>query len=129
MSTPAETVQEFVAAFIAAWPEGDTTTLGSFFSEDAVYHNMPMEPVEGRSAIQTALAEFMSMGGQAGVDIIHLVADGAIVMTERVDYFVGTEQTISMPVMGVFEVHGGVITAWRDYFDLAQVTSQMPGEG
>jgi limonene-1,2-epoxide hydrolase len=127
MSTPAETIQEFVAAFIAAWPDGDTTKLGPFFSEDAVYHNMPMEPIQGRGAIQAALAEFMSMGGQVGVDIIHMVADGAIVMTERVDHFVGTERTISMPVMGVFEVHDGVITAWRDYFDLAQFVLQEPG--
>jgi limonene-1,2-epoxide hydrolase len=127
MSTPAETVQEFVAAFIAAWPDRDSTQLGSFFSEDAVYHNIPMEPVQGRGAIEAALAEFMGMGGQVGVDIIHMVAEGAIVMTERVDHFVGTERTISMPVMGVFEVRGGVITAWRDYFDLAQVTSQIPG--
>jgi limonene-1,2-epoxide hydrolase len=54
-----------------------------------------------------------------------VLADGEIVMTERVDHFIGTEQTISSPVMGAFEVHDGAITAWRDYFDLNQFTSQM----
>ena len=30
--------------------------------------------------------------------------------------------------MGFFEVHDGKITAWRDYFDMGQFTSQMsPG--
>jgi limonene-1,2-epoxide hydrolase len=70
----------------------------------------------------------MAMGGQVRVDITHLVAGGAIVMTERVDHFVGPEQTISLPLMGVTEVHDGVITAWRDYFDLTQLRSQTPGD-
>lgn len=125
MPTSAKTVQEFVAAFVAAWPEGDAGRPASFFSEDAVYHNMPMAPIRGREAIRDALTEFMGMGGQVGVDIAHLVADGAIVMTERVDHFIGTEKTISLPVMGIFEVHDGAVTAWRDYFDLSHFTSQM----
>jgi len=99
MPTSVETVQEFIAAFIAAWPQGDTAMLGPFFSEDAVYHNIPMEPVHGRGAILATLAEFMDMGGQVGVDIIHMVADGPIVMTERVDHFIGAETTISLPLM------------------------------
>lgn len=127
MSTPAETVQAFMAAFIAAWPGGDATDLGAFFSQDAVYHNIPMEPVQGRDAILATFANFMAMGGQVGVDITYLVAAGAIVMTERVDHFIGPEQTISLPLMGITEVHDGVITAWRDYFDLSQLALQMPG--
>jgi limonene-1,2-epoxide hydrolase len=127
VSTPTETVQAFMAAFIAAWPHGDPATLQPFFREDARYHNIPMEPVEGRDAILATFAEFMKMGGNVHVDITHLVADGAIVMTERVDHFIGPEQTISLPLMGITEVHGGLITAWRDYFDLTQFTSQMPG--
>jgi limonene-1,2-epoxide hydrolase len=124
MFTPAETVENFIAAFIAAWPLGDPTTLGSFLSEGAVYHNIPMEPVAGREAILATFAEFMSMGGAVSVDIIHMVADGAIVMTERVDHFIGSESTISLPLMGIIEVHDGAIIAWRDYFD---ATHLMPG--
>ncbi len=59
------------------------------------------------------------------VDIIHMLAEGAIVMTERVDHFTRDDgRTISLPVMGVIEVRNGVIAAWRDYFDLGQFTSQ-----
>ena len=126
MPTSAEIVQDFIATFIEVWPGGDVSRLGSFFSEDAVYHNMPMEPVRGRAAIESNFEEFMSMGGQVGVDVAHVVTDGPIVMTERVDHFIGDELTISLPIMGVIEVHDGVITAWRDYFDLSQFTSQIP---
>jgi limonene-1,2-epoxide hydrolase len=38
--------------------------LHRFFSNDAVYHNIPMEPVQGREAIEATLADFMTMGGQ-----------------------------------------------------------------
>ena len=69
MSTPTETVQAFMAAFIAAWPRGDAADLGPFFSQDAVYHNIPMDPVQGRDAIVATFGEFMMMGGQVRVDI------------------------------------------------------------
>jgi limonene-1,2-epoxide hydrolase len=129
MPASIETVQDFIAAFIKAWPTADPAPLGSFFDEDAVYHNIPLEPVIGRSAIVATIAQFMSMGGQVDVDIIHIVAEDPIVMTERVDHFTRDDgTTISLPVMGVIEVHGGLIAAWRDYFDLSQFTSQTLGE-
>jgi limonene-1,2-epoxide hydrolase len=58
------------------------------------------------------------------VDISHIIAAGPVVMVERVDHFVGSERTIELPVVGVFEVQGGKITAWRDYFDSAQLAGQ-----
>jgi limonene-1,2-epoxide hydrolase len=122
-STPSST--QVVQDFIALWPQGDTAKLASFFSEDAVYHNIPMDPIKGRGAIEAALAGFMGMVQQIRFDTIHLVAEGDIVMTERVDHFISPERTISLPVMGTFEVHDGLITAWRDYFDMSQFTSQM----
>ncbi len=127
MPTSAETVLDFIAAFREAWPSGDATRLGSFFAEDAVYRNMPLEPVHGRADIEATFAAFMSMGGHVGVDIAHMVAEGSVVMIERVDHLIRGDTTVSLPMFGVIEVHDGVITAWRDYFDLAQFTSQMAG--
>jgi limonene-1,2-epoxide hydrolase len=122
-----QTVQDFIAAFVKAWPTADASLLGSFFEETAVYHNIPLEIVTGRPAIVSTFAEFMGMGGQVDVDIVHMVAEGPIVMTERVDHFTKDGATISLPVMGVIEVHDGYIAAWRDYFDLGQFTSLMLG--
>ena len=123
MAEPAEIVKDFIAAF----PGRDAKKLAAFFSEDAVYHNIPLEPIKGRDAIEATLAGFMGMADQIRFDTLHLLADGAVVMTERIDHFIGPERTISLPVMGVFEVHDGAITAWRDYFDMNQFTSQMSG--
>lgn len=123
MPTPTQIVEMFMADFIAAWPAQDAARLTAYFSADAIYHNMPLEPVQGHDAIQATLAGFMAMAGEARVDMLHLLADDEIVMTERVDHFVRPDLTISLPVMGIFEVREGLITAWRDYFDLSKFSS------
>jgi len=46
-------------------------------------------------------------------------------MTERVDVFKLPGKSVELPVMGTFEVNGGKISAWRDYFDLNQFMSRM----
>jgi limonene-1,2-epoxide hydrolase len=46
-------------------------------------------------------------------------------MTERVDVFTLPNKTFELQVMGTFEIAGGKIKAWRDYFDLSQFTSRM----
>lgn len=127
MATSSEVVQRFVDAFVAAWPTGDATPMAALFAEDASYRNGPHEPVHGRDAIAATLAGFMAMGGEVAVELIHVLADDHVVMTERIDHFVIHGKTYSLPVMGVFEVDNGQIRAWRDYFDLAQFTSLFIG--
>jgi limonene-1,2-epoxide hydrolase len=129
MPTAVETVEDFIVAFVKAWSTADVTTLGSLFSEDATYHNGPLEPVNGRAAIEATFAQFIEIGGQVHVEMIHMLADGPIVMTERVDHLTRSDgRFASLPVMGIMEVHNGLIAAWRDYFDLNQFTFQVLGE-
>jgi limonene-1,2-epoxide hydrolase len=58
-------------------------------------------------------------------EIRHIVADGNIVLTERVDHFLVNNKKVSVPCMGVFELQGGKIAAWRDYWDLTQFEAQL----
>jgi limonene-1,2-epoxide hydrolase len=51
-----------------------------------------------------------------------LVADGPVVLTERTDTIELGRLRTSFWVCGTFEVHDGVITLWRDYFDWAAVS-------
>jgi limonene-1,2-epoxide hydrolase len=125
---PAEVVRQFMVAFVAAWPTGDASSLARFFSRDAVYCNGPLPPVVGRDGIIATLASFMAMGGAAAVEVRYLLADGPIVMTERIDHVTRGGRRLSLPLMGICEVHEGVITAWRDYFDLDHFTAQLPRE-
>jgi limonene-1,2-epoxide hydrolase len=128
MRGPLETIDAFVAAFVAAWPTGEAGALADFFTEEVVYRNGPLEPVAGRTAVLAALEAFMEVGGRVSVDMLHVVTEGELVMTERVDYLEVDGRSVALPVAGVFELAGPRIKAWRDYFDLAQFASHLdPG--
>ena len=115
---------ELVTEFCKKWLTADPDQLAGYFTEDAVYHNIPMEPVQGREAIKEFIAGFTA--GFDGIDFqVHRqVSDGNVVMNERTDVMHRKDGgEIPLPVTGVFEVVDGRIAAWRDYFDLATVTS------
>ncbi len=54
--------------------------------------------------------------------IHRIAADGNTVLTERTDALVFGPLRLQFWVCGVFEVHGGRITLWRDYFDMLDIT-------
>ncbi|MCU1426531.1 MAG: limonene,2-epoxide hydrolase [Actinomycetia bacterium] len=116
---------DVVARFCAAWADGDIAALVEYFTDDAVYHNIPVEPVTGRDAIRTTIEGFTAGVDRVEFQMLHIAAAGNIVLTERVDVFTTGAKTIRLPVMGTFEVVDGHIAAWRDYFDLNQFMSQL----
>ena len=115
-----------VRRFCAAWGKEDLDTIVGFFTEDAIYHNIPLAPVVGPEQIKATIEGFS--GGVESI-VFHvdaIAADGGTVLTERRDVFTFPNGTIDLPVMGTFEVVGGKIAAWRDYFDMGMFLSQMP---
>jgi limonene-1,2-epoxide hydrolase len=116
---------DVVTSFCDAWAALDVDGIIGFFHPDAVYHNIPVDPVQGHEAIRAFIAGFTAGWDQIAFEVLHAVVDGNVVMTERVDHFVSSERTISLPVMGIFEISDGLITAWRDYFDINQFMSQL----
>jgi limonene-1,2-epoxide hydrolase len=115
---------DLVTEFCAKWATPDPDELAGYFTEDAVYHNIPMEPVQGRDAIEQFIANFVA--GFDGIDFqVHRqVSDGELVMNERTDVMRRKDgEPIRLPVTGVFEIENGQIKAWRDYFDMATITS------
>jgi limonene-1,2-epoxide hydrolase len=121
---------ELVDRFIAAWRRMKVDEIMPFFSDDAVYTNIPMDPPnEGKEAIRKTIEGFVGMA-QAIDFVVHRTAENpadGIVMNERTDRFQMGGKWIEARVMGVFEIRGGKIKAWRDYFDLAEFQSQMSG--
>ncbi len=115
---------DLVRRFCAAWATLDIPQILQFFADDAVYHNMPLQPVQGKDAIKGVIEQFLAPFERAEWEVKQIAAAGDTVLTERVDRFIGVERTVELPVMGVFEVRAGKIAAWRDYFDLAAWTRQ-----
>ena len=116
-----------VREFCDAWSRSDLDEIMSYFAADAVYHNIPMDPVVGTDAIRTFIEGFTAMVDRIEFEINHLAVNGNVVLTERVDTFVRPAGAIGLPVMGTFELTDGKITAWRDYFDMLQVTAAFGG--
>ena len=117
-----------VRAFIGAFNANDLDRIMGFFSEDAVYHNIPVQPVQGTAAIRGVIQGFLGMATQ--VDwIVHQLAETqeGVVLTERTDRFLIRGKWIELPVMGAFDLREGRITGWRDYFDMKQFQSQLAG--
>ena len=116
-----ERAEETVRSFCAALSRRDPEELAHCFSDDAVYHNVPLEPSNGRDAIRLALAEQCEMFAAIEFRVLQIAAVGTTVLTERLDVVRLGDHVAEIPVMGVFETAGDCITAWRDYFDVAQV--------
>jgi limonene-1,2-epoxide hydrolase len=117
--------EPLVREFCTAWSKLDADVLVDYFTEDGVYHNIPLEPLTGREAIRDFLAGFLAGCDSVEFRIGHLLVSGNVVMTERVDAFRMGGRDIALPVAGVFEVRDGKIAAWRDYFDMGQVTAAL----
>ena len=120
------TPEQIVRRFCEAAARRDVEELGAYFTEDAVYHNIPVAPVTGRAAIEATLAQFLGPATSCSFEMLAVAASGNVVLTERIDRFVLGGKSIALPVMGTFELTpDGKIKAWRDYVDMQQFTSQM----
>ena len=123
MSTNTQRVRDFVAA----WSRNDVNEIMSYFAPDALYHNIPVDPVKGADAIRKAISGFSSMASEVEW-VLHQIAENAhgVVLTERTDRFKIGGKWLELPVMGTFELRDGQLTAWRDYFDMQQWVKQLP---
>jgi limonene-1,2-epoxide hydrolase len=118
---------EVVRRFCDAWATGDLDAIVGAFTDDAVYHNMPLDPVVGPEAIRTFIEGFIGGVDKVTFEVRNIAADGDVVLTERVDVFEAPGRRIELPVMGTFELRDGRIAAWRDYFDLQTFMSGLSG--
>ena len=118
------TNSEIVLAFVAAWNRMDWDAITAMLADDVVYHNIPMEPLLGKAATRAAITAMQPLA--VDWQMLSIAENGPRVLTERLDNFeLPGGKRLSIPVMGVFEIAGGKIKAWRDYFDLATFMRQM----
>ena len=112
--SPTETVEAFLEAFIAM----DFDTAPTFLAEDCEYTNIPMGTVRGHAGVREVLGPFFAPIHENEFLILRRAAAGPVVFLERLDRHRLDHGWRELPVNSVFEVHDGLITVWRDYFDL-----------
>ncbi|MBI4518541.1 MAG: nuclear transport factor 2 family protein [Deltaproteobacteria bacterium] len=116
--------EEVVRSFCAAFARRDIDELLGFFTPDAVYHNVPLQPVRGLEGIRSTFEMFVAPAERAEFEILHMASVDDVVLNERIDRFVVGGRQVSLPVAGVFVVRDGKIAAWRDYFDMQMYLRQ-----
>jgi limonene-1,2-epoxide hydrolase len=120
--------EKVVREFIAAWSNLDVDELVGYFAEDGTYYNMPITPVTGRDNLHGFIKAFLASWEKTDWEITNLLADGDLVMVERVDRTTADGRKVELPCLGVFEMENGKIKVWRDYFDMATFTNAMTAE-
>ncbi len=51
--------EKLVNDFCETWKSRNLDRIMSFFTDDAVYHNIPMEPARGKDAIRQVINSFL----------------------------------------------------------------------
>ncbi len=105
-----------VEVLLSSLQSADTDGAGAVLDENLVYENVGLPTIRGRAR---ALKLFRSMEGRAAFEVkTHRIAvNGSSVLTERTDAIIIGPVRLQFWVCGVFEVHDGRISLWRDYFD------------
>ena len=109
-----------VESFLYALQDADYETAQAALDDNLVYQNVGLPTIRGRAR---TMRLFHQMDGRAAFEVkIHrIAAEGAAVLTERSDALIFGPLRLQFWVCGVFEVHNGRITLWRDYFDFFDI--------
>jgi limonene-1,2-epoxide hydrolase len=96
-------------------------------SDDCDYINPPpLGAVRGPAGVRAVLEPFFGPTVENEFRVLREAANGPVVVLERLDRHLFGDKWVELPVTGVFEIHDGKITYWRDYFDAATILSQLP---
>ncbi|CAN5850903.1 limonene-1,2-epoxide hydrolase family protein [soil metagenome] len=107
-----------VEKFLFALRDKDLGLAGEQLAENLVYQNVGFPTIHGSRRAMKLFAGMQRPSLGFDVAIHRAAAEGASVLTERTDVLVIGPVRLQFWVCGVFEVHDGRITLWRDYFDM-----------
>jgi limonene-1,2-epoxide hydrolase len=113
-----------VETFLNSLQDQDFAAVDTLLADDVVYQNVGLPTIRGRDRVVKMMR---GMEDHMGFEVkFHRnVADGATVLNERTDAIVFGPLRVQFWVCGVFEVHDGRITLWRDYFDFYDFTKAI----
>ena len=120
--SPMDTVLVFLRAMMAK----DYDAGLALVADDCEYTNIPMSTVHGPAGVRAVLEPFFAPTLKNEFSVRHEAVVGPVVFLERLDRHLLPKGWVELPVAGVFEVHHGKITLWRDYFDLATIMKEWP---
>ena len=107
-----------VEVFLSALQDQDLDTAAAQLDDNLVYENVGYPTIRGRARAVKLFRGLQRPNLGLEAKIHRIAVNGATVLTERTDVLVIGPVRMQFWVCGVFEVHNGRITLWRDYFDM-----------
>jgi limonene-1,2-epoxide hydrolase len=126
--------ENFIREFCDAWGDGSlekkpqVEKILSMMSEDAVWQLwVPGGPeYRGKKALREEILRQMSFATNNKCNIINMLSNDRMVMTERADTAVIFGKPCPHSMVAVYELdENGLIKAWREYLDMADLTRKM----
>ena len=120
-----------VAKLILEWRRKDVDAVMAHIAEDIVWHSHVGSPVVRGKAAMRAVLEQMAMGiTDIRWRIHHYSINGNQIFMEGVDDFVmlKEQRRVAIPYLGTMIFRRGLISEWRDYFDLDLFRRMKAGE-
>ena len=114
-----------VNAFMQHIESKDIDSAVALLADDVSYENMPIDPISGRDAVRQVLEGFLQPAVHVEWRVLREWEVGGTVINERLDRFQIADGWLELPVAGFFQVEDGLITIWRDYFDMGSYMSQL----
>lgn len=114
-----------VEKFLYALRDKDLATADELLDDNLVYQNVGFPTIRGRQRAMSLFAGMQRPSMGFDVKFHRSAADGDSVLTERSDALMFGRLRLNFWVCGVFEVHDGRITLWRDYFDMFDFTKAL----
>jgi limonene-1,2-epoxide hydrolase len=112
--------------FMRSWEDMSPDGYASWFTEDAVFDDVPVGVHVGREAIRAAAAKYPP----TTCEILRIVADDGVVVVERVDHFEYRGATLALRVLGLFEITAdGRVALQRDYYDMKGLMAELEAAG
>jgi limonene-1,2-epoxide hydrolase len=116
MAGPTDAVRQFLALL----ETGQAHAAAALLAEDVVWRNTGMPTFRGPNvAAMLRDMERRAIGFEAR--IMHIAADGDIVLTDRTDVLRYRRWEAEFWVCGTFEVRDGRIVLWDDHFSLGNL--------
>ncbi|WP_194815393.1 limonene-1,2-epoxide hydrolase family protein [Nocardia sp. XZ_19_385] len=119
MSEELELMQDSITTvreFFAALEIGAVDEALELLDPDIVWKNTSLPDIRGIRRVGGVLRGLDRDAFGFAVDMHHIAANGAIVLTDRTDYLRAGPLTIGFWVTGTLELRDGRIVLWHDHF-------------
>jgi SnoaL-like domain len=110
--------RQTVETWVQRFNSGDAAAVSALYAKDAVNHQIPLDPVAGRAAIEEFHRETFA-GGPLTCTPINLVVEGDWAALEWAD-------PDGFRGCGFFRVEAGLIVHQRGYWDSGQLRAVHP---